>query len=289
MQAIGSEMVSGDYDVEVVKEGSYTVELSNRGGLRKENPAPANLKKSDMECVFLECHERTTNKNGLCTEHGKLFKEYMDSRKTREFKDKPVRERNQLDDQWTPLIHSRDWLGRLITPGGNREDSLTDAPRHSDITEALIGWMDKDDGRMKRMDGFIKDTLEHIVGKVPDATTLQKNIDGKMSGVLTPDELVKMTIKIVDNHFPKSEFSKTLINFGIYKEKEIKDIPIRVVAAMLVLAYACEEANRGDFWFSKRNPSYKHRRGSAYMPSVYYLLRRHTNATKEQASMCLKS
>lgn len=277
-------------DILVIKEYGYTVELSNGGGLRKENPAPANLQKRDMRCLFTGCQKHTTNKSGLCTKHNKLFDDYNKRRKTKEFKNQPIERRNRLDDQWPGLIHSKDWLGRLITPGKTREDCLTDAPRHSDITEALVNWMNKSgSGRIKKMDAFIQDVLKRVVGNVPDATTLQKNVNSRIRGTMTPKKLVKMTKDLVIKHFPKNEFGRTKVDFGRYKQREIKDLPIRVAAALLVLAYACEEANRGDFWFSRRHPSYKPRRGSAYMPSVYYFLRRHTNANKEQARMCLKS
>jgi len=284
---------SPDYDAKVLEEGGYVVELSNRGVLRKWNPAPANLEKAEIKCLFTECHVLTRNMAGLCTEHIKEYKAYKKERnekgKKNVWKSLPIKTKNGQDDQWPSLIHSRDWIGRLIPPDKTREDCLTDAPRHTDIAEALIRWMNKDTGRMNRMDDFIQAVLEKIVGNVPHATQLQDNYEGKSRKGLTPDDIVKMTIGLVEKHFPKNEFGETRLDFGRYKERELKDLPIRVAAALLILAYACEEANRGDYWFALNNPKYKHKQASAYMPSVYYLLRRHTKATVGQATMCLKS
>lgn len=280
--------VGSDYDAVVLEEGGYVVELSNRGSLRKWNPAPANVKKASIKCLFAECHKLTTNKSGLCSEHSKEYKRYKESRKGKEWKNYSKEKKNQLDDKWPGLIHSKDWLGRLIPPGKTRGDCLTDAPRHTAIAEALVKWMGQDENRLDVMDGFIRDVLERIVGNVPHATQLQDNYEGKSNEGMTPEDIVNMSRELVDKHFPKSTFGETRLGFGVYKGREINDLPIRIAAALLILAYACEESNRGDYWFALKNPEYKPRQGSAYMPSVYYFLRRHTRATVEQATMCLK-
>ncbi len=250
----------GDYDKIVIEEGGFVVELSNRGGKKKFNPNPVNYKKDSVRCRYEGCNETTRNLMALCSEHKK-----------------------------SKISHTKDWLGRVIPPGYGREQCLTDAPAHSVITEMLIKWMGDDKDRRTRMDHFISDILEEVVGKIPDATTLQENLDGNMKGIMIPDDLVRLAHGLVDTHFPFEEFKDIELQGPNYKGKRLADIPIRVVAALLVIAFICEESNRGDLWFCSRyrkpeNSKY----ASAYMPSVYYFLRRYTKANEKQARMSLK-
>jgi hypothetical protein len=65
-------------------------------------------------------------------------------------------------------------------------------------------------------------------------------------------------------------------------------VPVKVVAAMLALGFAAEEANRGDYWFSKEvlgQPEKSHY-ASAYMSATYYFLRR-AGANVDQATMTI--
>jgi hypothetical protein len=242
-----------DYEKEIISEDGFAVVLSNKGEKIKENPNPLNYEGKEVECLF--CGKITTSIYAVC---GSCRKKKM------------------------KILHERDWLGMLVYPDGRVER----APPHYKITEWLIDWgkSAKDENRLIKLDEFFLDLLKKVVGKIPDATTLQKKVRGEIkdSRILHPDQIVEMTKSMVDEHFPLREFAGVLVG----KEK----VPIRVAAALVAIAYICEESNRGDFWwFNFYRPKYgKPKRGSAYMPFVYYLLRRWTEATPEQARMCLK-
>jgi hypothetical protein len=160
------------------------------------------------------------------------------------------------------------------------------APPHYKITEWLISWAKNKMGEsgFLKLDQFFNELLENVVGKIPDATTLQECVESniKDSRIPRPEKIVEMVRGLVDKHFPLEEFSDVAVGEN--------KVPIRIAAALVAIAYVCEESNRGDlWWFNFHKPKYgKPKRGSAYMPFVYYLLRRHTNITPEQARMCLK-
>jgi len=252
----------GDYDTLVMEEGGFKVELSNRGGKPKFNPNPQNLEKKLVECKYPGCNVTTRTIFGLCKKHNT----YGGRKK---------------------ILHIKDWFGRIIPPGLRREQCLIDILPHYTITEMLVKWMGDEEGKKKVMDDFMDDVLNNIVSNVPDATTLQKNINGEIEDAMTPGDLVEMTRRLVDKHFKKEEYDGVKLPGGSFRGKSLDDIPIRIVAATLIIAYACEESNRGDAWFCKIN-NRASTFGNAYMPSVYYFLRRHTKATKQQARMCLK-
>ena len=174
---------------------------------------------------------------------------------------------------------------------------MTDALPHFKITEILIKWMKEEfPKRSKILDGFMGDVMQNIAAKIPDATTLQSNFDGRYleKGIISPGDVAEITSRLVEKHFPKKEYGNTVLDGGNYKKNEeiksLKDVPLRIMATSLVLAFACEESNRGDAWYSKfHNMSLdQSRRASVYMSVVYYLLRRYTNASEKQARMSLK-
>jgi hypothetical protein len=252
-----------DYDEVAIKEDGYTVEFSNRGSIPKENPTPVNYNKEKIKCMHEGCQETTKSMFGFCTKHSK-----------------------------ESVLHERDWIGRIIPPGKDREACITWAPTHSLITEMLIKWMKEDESkRCKIMDDFMNDILDSIVAKIPDATTLQSNINGVMKGTMSPKEMLTLGERLVDKHFPKEKYGDKKIS-GRYKPKgedavNFVDIPLRVVAMLLFIAFACEESNRGDMWFLKSHGLNEDssKRASAFMSSVYYLIRRHTKASEKQAKI----
>lgn len=257
------------YDRIVIEEGGYTVEFSNTGVLPKENPTPINYSGIIIKCRFPDCERTTRSMFGLCPTHTSA-----------------------------KIQHMCDWIGRIIPPGLNREQCSTDALPHFKITETLIKWMRENFPiRFKVMDDFINDVLENIAMKIPDATTLQSNIDGtyKGKGIVSPDDIVELTKRLVDKHFPKDEYDNIRLDGGNYMKngeiRSLKDVPLRVMATTLVLAFACEESNRGDAWFYNFHNMdlNQSRRASVYMSVVYYLLRRYTNASEKQARISLKS
>jgi len=248
------------YNESVLNEGGFKVILSNQGKKLMFNPNPRNENKKEVPCLV--CGKLNKNKYALCTEHNKNKKENH--------------------------RHIVDWVGRIVPPGYDLDDVKDDVLNHYRITEILIKWMKEDGKRNKVMDDFIDDVLNKTVGNVPDATTLQKSYEGEIKNVWTPDDLVKVVRDLVDKHFPEKEYKSEKKLEGIkFRGKKLHDIPIRIVVALLILAWTCEESNRGDAWFCKINKK-ESKYGNAYMPSVYYFMRRYTNASEKQAEMCLR-
>lgn len=248
--------------------GAYLLEFSNRGGKQHENPTPVNYSGIEIRCRVGGCPKRTRSLLGFCTEH-------------------------QAKKKLWPK-HTADWIGRLIPPGFTREQCLTDAPAHYTIAEILVRWMGKDKERRDRMDTFISDLLDgpaevRVAESIPDATTLQDNLEHGVQGDESPMGVVEKLRRATDKHFPAADFEGALLEGPTYRNRPLRQIPIQIVAAMLATAYAAEESNRGDAWYSKKHGvKSEPRRASAYMPSVYYLLRRHTGASEAQARMSLK-
>jgi hypothetical protein len=246
----------------------YVLEFSNRGGKQHENPTPVNFRGATARCRVAGCPKTTHSLMGFCTEH------------------------NAQKKLWPK--HKADWIGRLIPPGYTREQCITDAPAHFIIAEMLVKWMGKDPAKRTRMDAFVSDLLDgpsdvRVAESIPDATTLQENLESGAKGPESPQGVVEKIRRAVDKHFPTAEFDETLLDGPTYRDKPLTRIPIRIVAAMLATAYAAEESNRGDAWYIKKHGvKSEPKRASAYMPSVYYFLRRHTGASEGQARMSLK-
>jgi len=246
-----------EYDKVILAESGFIVELSNRGKKPKNNPNPLNFKRNLIKCCYLGCNEQTKNKAGLCTKHKK-----------------------------EKVQHTTDWIGRLIPPRHTREDCLVYAPPHSQMIDALIGWADNKESRKKILDDFISDIIRRVHTNVPDATTLQKNLEQKESKLMSADDVAKLIKGVVDKHFPENNYNGETLNFGRYKSIELNNLPVRVAAAILMTGVTCEEINRGDAWFCKAHgkvPEY----ANIYMPLGYYYLRK-AGAPPKQAKMALK-
>jgi len=246
------------FDRLALGEGGYTVEFSNRGGKRKNNPTIVNLERREVHCGIEGCGNTTKNQDSVC-------------RSCKKKKEK--------------LKHTVDWVGRIIPEDKTREECLTWAPAHSEITEVLVRWMKEvPEKRQSVMDAFINDLLDNIVGRIPDATTLQKDYE---SGSGDPQSVVNMAKEVVDRHFPRGMTDEVdWLYEGKYKE--LKKIPVRIVAILLAIAFASEESNRGDLYFWKnKNQEGRSKYASAFMSAAYYLLRRY-GATETQAKMSVR-
>ena len=246
----------------------YLLEFSNRGRKQHENPTPVNFLSIRIKCRVEGCPRLTSSILGICTEH-------------------------QAKKKLWPK-HTADWIGRLIPPTFTREECLTDAPAHFTIMEILVQWMGKEQNRRARMDSFVSDLLDgpvevRVAESIPDSTSLQENLEKEASGGDSPDGIVEKIRRVVDLHFPASEFEGILLEGPNYRGRNLTQLPIRIAAGMVVAAYSAEEANRGDAWYIKKHQvKTEPKRASAYMPSVYYFLRRYTGASQTQARMSLK-
>jgi hypothetical protein len=279
------------------------VELSNEGLILMDNPCRPNPKGESVSCRFPGCTNTTENFDALCTNH---------------------------KGEKVPRLHLVDWIGRLIPPGVARERCKNFAPEHAASLELLVKWMKEPPAgseerrrREEKMDGFVDALLDALVGKIPDATSLQEDweMDGEGKGKMV-GEVVEIIKSLVDDWFPKGEFRETILQGKVFRKRipiqpqpnqtqaslapgegtvepeknpkftydkiPVLNVPIRKVAAILLVGLACEESNRGDLWFASRNGG-PTSRASVYMPIAYYLLRRHTKANEKQARMSLKT
>ena len=188
--------------------------------------------------------------------------------------------------------HWADWIGRLITPGRTREECLAWAPAHGKLIEILVGWADGNKAKKDALDNFVYDTMDKLKGTVPDSTWLQD--DAENGGGKESDRLAKMAIDTVEKWFPVGVYADAVTDGGSYKHRgdpkiSLKDIPIRVVAALLFLGIVSEEANRSDLWaYTKLGKAKSSKRASVYMPLAYYFLRAHLGATKTQATQSVR-
>ena len=255
-------VIKSDFDGQVLNEHDFIVEFSNRGGLPKDDHCRyRNPEKRYIRCAVSGCLNKTKSRQGVCTEH-------------------------MGDYKWQK--HKRDWLARIIPPGGTREQYLTNAPGFGDLTEILIGWVNLDKKKQERLDGFFFDVMDIVPGGIPDSTSLQESFEKNGVDIMEPEEIVSMVQETVDKHFPPSEFMDVLVeNYNIKIEQE--SIPLRMMAALLQLGYICEEANRGDRWYKTRiGKPQDIRNAGCFMSAGYYLYRRYTKATPKQTRMALR-
>lgn len=256
-------MVTEDYNKEIFEDNGYTVELSNQGNMQKRNPNFFNPQGNIVKCKYELCLKNTVSKFCLCSKHNKL-KHYP--------------------------FHTKDWVGIVIVPGKTREECKNWALPHGTIAELLIRWIDSDEEKGKKIDVFVEEIIEKIHKKIPNATLFQEvYMNSKnYSGIMTPDDFVKITKDLVEYHFPSNEYENVLIdgkNLN-FKKIQIGWIPLRVVLASLVLALGCEESNRGDALGALQN-GFEPRYANIFMPLGGYLLRR-KGATNNESKMSMR-
>lgn len=260
--------------------GGYRAVLTNQGEKPKFNPNPVNVevqgRKVFYRCLVEDCGRPTKNMWGLCAGsnhiHEIVEKKRVGMKYVRETKQAPL---DRLD-------HYVDWIGVIEEPSSGRRIL---APDHAGTTEVLMSWIGEDENKGGRIDDFLHDVLHNVVvGVVKDSTTMQLEYE---SGKDTPSEVISSIERVVEKHLGEIEDT---VDWRRDVEGVFKDVPVRLVASMLALGFAAEEANRGDFWFFKRvlgEPEKAHY-ASAYMSSVYYWLRR-VGASPAQARMSLKA
>lgn len=253
----------GDFDELVLEENGFIVEFSNRGEKPKKDYCRyRNPSGNRMTCAVQGCTNTTRARSGVCNNHKK-------------------------EHEW--MQHKRDWLARIIPPGGLREEHLTNAPGFGDLSESLIRWAGTDQSRIKRLDSFFMESMDKIPGDIPDSTSLQNALEGIETNVMTPQQIISMTLEIVNRFFPQNDFQGVDVENINIVTGIISRIPIRLVASLLLLGYVCEEANRGDRWYKTRNGAPETiAYAGCFMSAGYYLYRRYTKATPKQARMSLK-
>lgn len=202
----------------------------------------------------------------------------------REKKKHPVKKKN---------LHLVDWVAFFVPSNYNMKDCLTWVPMHSWSIERLIQWskVTKD---WVQADGLVDEAIKNFAGKVPDSTSLQEAYEGRLHGVMTPNDILSEIRRLVDKWFPTAKFDGSLTPQSKYKNKFIASpvqvsLPIRVVAALVCAAFACEEANRGDTWYRKfHNYKGKPTLAGCFMAQGVYLYKRYTSASIDQIATVLR-
>lgn len=202
----------------------------------------------------------------------------------RDKKKHPVKKRN---------LHLVDWVAFFVPPSYNMKDCLTWVPMHSWSIERLIQWS-KVTGDQKRPDGLVYEAIERFAGNVPDSTSLQEAYESRLKGVMKPNDIVAEIRRLVDKWFPVASFDKITTPEARYKNKFMDApvkvrLPIRLVAALVCAAFACEEANRGDTWYRNFHKyKGKPKIAGCLMAMGVYLYRRYTDASVDQIATVLR-
>jgi hypothetical protein len=136
-------------------------------------------------------------------------------------------------------IHQHSLFLELQNPLHN----LVNAPLHIEIVDKLIEW-----ARTRNYDliPLFQDISFNLLGNIPDVSTLS---DDTIHPGFTPptlQTLVDDVIVIVNKHLPD-------FNNSSYQPLTTKQglIPARILALTFAGLILCEEANRGDRWFSR--------------------------------------
>ncbi len=188
------------------------------------------------------------------------------------------------------LDHYVDWVGVLREDGSGREIF---APWHGGIAEVLLTWIGADEERGKKVDEFVGDVLQNVVvGHIKDSTTMQIEYERGLGETETGCkglgalDVISSVRSVVNKHFDDTNEG---ISWKVEDREPFEQVPIRIVAAMMALGFAAEEANRSDAWFCKEIlGGEKSHYASAYMSAVYYLLRR-AKASQPQATMVVQA
>jgi len=97
-------------------------------------------------------------------------------------------------------------------------DCLTWVPMHSWSIERLIQWS-KAAQNWASADGLVDEAIKNFAGNVPDSTSLQEAYEGKLHGVMTPNEIVSKIRQLTDKWFPVAKFEESFAPKAKYKNK----------------------------------------------------------------------
>jgi hypothetical protein len=262
------------------KLGGYQVKFDNIGSKRKENPNPLNVElktgKLFERCIVSDCGREVSNMWAFCLPPKKSKENPSPAPPRHWHMDEGRRMKMEKPD------HFADWIGTLQVVG---TDYIVPAADHAGVSELLVSWAGKDDRKRTVADKFVTDVLYAIVGEVKDSTTLQleaeKNQKEHQMLVDRLNNVVEENFESMDDTVPWERDKEILLR-----------VPIKVVAQLMAVGFAAEEANRGDFWFRKHvlgQSDEDMKRASAYMSATYFILRMHTLATTSQARMSLRT
>lgn len=282
------QLGSSAFEQRIMEESGFEVYFSNQGRDPKEDPlwnkrrmkTTGSHKCSALVSGGKECKETTRSPFGVCAKH-RVF----------------------------PLsYHPVDWVGFLKVPSELLENLSSDirsdilgrrrliVPMHGWLIERLLTWSCNDGEKKQTVSTLMKSIEESVPSRIPDATSLQEMLQTVKAGrgsneLMSPDSICINVKRILDDAFPEANFSgatvphcrftsrpkKTAVRDDAVGEKpfslEIPNMPVRVVAAITILAMVAEEANRGDAWFRNRYGLGEPERAGAHFAYTVYVLR----------------
>jgi hypothetical protein len=252
------------YECDVVSEAGLRVFFSNQGLKIHKNPVlRPNEGKQDMKCLVAGCNARTKRVLGLCRLHAM---------------DEDIARRHRLKD------HTADWYGCLLRDNEPNDLALGRVPEHMQMVEWMLSWAGDDARRSAVLDEFIPAVAVTFAGKAPDATALLSALEGATTKVPPPDALVAQVRLLTEEHFPRPSSGELL---AVSFRGEQLHLPLRLLASLFGIGLLCEEVNRGDAWRRQLMGKGDPHRAGCWMPVAYFLMRRHTPATEQQARRCV--
>lgn len=160
----------------------------------------------------------------------------------------------------THAEHRHDLYLELSDPTGQ----IVQAPSHKDIIDSLILW-----AKPRNFDlvPLFEAMSFNVLGNIPDVSTLARDV---LHTGFTPPLLQDL---LNDIAFVVNEFLPDFNNSSYQPLRTRRgDIPARILALTFAGLILCEEANRGDRWFSRmirRDESQTTMLGGA-MPLAYF-------------------
>ena len=210
----------------------WSIDISDKfpSNRNHENTNKYNWLQNDRVCKYNGCTNtiRVNRLSGLCDIH-----------------------KNHLHDLF---LEVRNPTGLIITP-----------PRHKDIIDALMLWAST---RNFSLDAFFSELSFHILGNIPDVTSLSGDIIlSTYPTIPTLTHIYHPLNLIIDKYFPAD-------NTSSYQElyTSAGNMSAIFLANIFVGLLICEEANRGNRWFSRNiiNDETKTDQLGAAMPLAYY-------------------
>ena len=102
---------------------------------------------------------------------------------------------------------------------------------------------------------FLEAIVGDLHGELCDASTLQAVWVGRIYDVAGPEDVAEKLSALIDTHFPKPEFHDERVpRSGRFDLIPAKGLRIRLAAALVGTAYACELINRDSSW-ARKNPT----------------------------------
>lgn len=153
--------------------------------------------------------------------------------------------------------HKVSWSGRLVVGEGKKgKNAVRDiVVSFEDASAELLAAAPKTI-LCDTLTSFFEELSTCVIGKMPDATTLQAVWTENTSGPISPYEITDALSELVDRHFPKAIFEKCCTGpYGHVPLSPKKGIRVRILAGLVAASFAADEINFGWKWARKNASS----------------------------------